>query len=142
MLLALYVTSDPAVWRCAAAAGLLFEMGWEKIATLMFLAWQAQWQGYAAELRANLSLPALVIPIVSQTVMQVSRMRFRLRWVLCVTDIITTTMKVKSDATALFHRVSLASVMYLERNCGATFIRLVTRSCVPTHAAGKPRHCR
>jgi hypothetical protein len=111
MLLALYVTSDPAVWRCAAAAGLLFEMGWEKIATLMFLVWQAQWQGYATELRANLSLPALVIPIVSQTVMQVSSMRFRLRWVLCVSGIITTTMKVKSDATALFHRVSLAPVM-------------------------------
>lgn len=46
-------------------------MGWEKIATLSFLSWQAQWQGYASELRANLSSPALVISIVTQATMQV-----------------------------------------------------------------------
>lgn len=48
--------------------GALFEVGWTKFPTLMHLAWQAQWQDYMLELRANLSRPALTVPIFTQQV--------------------------------------------------------------------------
>ena len=35
---------------------------------LMHLAWQAQWQDYMLELHANLSRPALTVPIFKQQV--------------------------------------------------------------------------
>ena len=50
--------------------GNFFELGWLKIPTLMFLGWQAQYQNYLIELRANLSLPnTLTIPLLNHTLM-------------------------------------------------------------------------
>lgn len=43
--------------------GKLIELGWSKWPTLMHLAWQGQWQHYLHHLNANLSIPALTVPI-------------------------------------------------------------------------------
>lgn len=43
--------------------GQLIELGWSKWPTLMHLAWQGQWQRYLHQLQANLSRPALEVPI-------------------------------------------------------------------------------
>ncbi|KAL3136583.1 hypothetical protein ABBQ38_005829 [Trebouxia sp. C0009 RCD-2024] len=43
--------------------GRLIEMGWMKWPSLMHLAWQGQWQNYLHNLHANLSKPALTVPI-------------------------------------------------------------------------------
>ncbi len=43
--------------------GKLIELGWSKWPTLMHLAWQGQWQHYLQHLRANLSRPALTVPV-------------------------------------------------------------------------------
>jgi hypothetical protein len=49
---------------------LLFELGWEKLPTLQFLSWQAQWTDFYRTVRANLSLPALTIPVFNNSLMQ------------------------------------------------------------------------
>ena len=46
----------------------LAELGWMKFPRLMHLGWAAQWLQYEAELRANLSRPALVVPIFEEEV--------------------------------------------------------------------------
>ncbi|KAK9821321.1 hypothetical protein WJX81_001912 [Elliptochloris bilobata] len=43
--------------------GRLAETGWQAFPTLMHLGWAAQWLEYEAELRANLSKPALTVPV-------------------------------------------------------------------------------
>ena len=43
--------------------GKLIELGWSKWPTLMHLAWQGQWQHYLQHLYANLSQPALTVPV-------------------------------------------------------------------------------
>ena len=43
--------------------GALIEVGWCKWPTLMHLAWQGQWQHYLHHLHANLSRPALTVPV-------------------------------------------------------------------------------
>lgn len=50
--------------------GQLFELGWLKLATARFLSWEGQWREYYAELRANLTRAALVVPVANFTVMQ------------------------------------------------------------------------
>lgn len=52
------------------SGGRLIELGWEKYATLMMLGWQAQWQGYTDRLQANLSAPAVVVPVWNDVQMQ------------------------------------------------------------------------
>ncbi len=47
----------------------LREMGWIKYAMLAHVAWQAQYQGYLAQLRFNLSIPALEVPVLNYTLM-------------------------------------------------------------------------
>ncbi len=46
----------------------LAEMGWLKFPKLMHIGWAAQWLQYETELRANLSRPALVVPIFREQV--------------------------------------------------------------------------
>ncbi|KAK9816886.1 hypothetical protein WJX72_006713 [[Myrmecia] bisecta] len=53
--------------------GQLVEVGWEKDPTLMHLAWAAQWLEYEAELSANLTRPALVVPVFEEAIMQGDR---------------------------------------------------------------------
>lgn len=48
--------------------GRLVQVGWEVFPTLKHLAWEAQWLAFAAELRANLSRPALVVPVFESQV--------------------------------------------------------------------------
>lgn len=43
--------------------GKLIELGWTKWPSLMHLAWQGQWQNYLHNLQANLSKPALTVPV-------------------------------------------------------------------------------
>lgn len=43
--------------------GRLIEVGLAKWPSLMHLAWQGQWQHYLHNLKANLSKPALTVPI-------------------------------------------------------------------------------
>lgn len=43
--------------------GKLIELGWSKWPSLMHLAWQGQWQHYLQHLHANLSRPALTVPV-------------------------------------------------------------------------------
>ena len=51
----------------------LAEVGWQKFPALMHLGWAAQWLLYEAELRANLSRPALVVPVFEEEVRAGSR---------------------------------------------------------------------
>lgn len=60
----------PGFFAAVDRRGLLAEVGWEKDPTLMHLAWAAQWLDYAAELRTNLSQPALVVPVFEDAIMQ------------------------------------------------------------------------
>lgn len=46
----------------------LAEVGWLKFPKLMHIGWAAQWLQYEAKLRANLSRPALVVPIFDEEV--------------------------------------------------------------------------
>jgi hypothetical protein len=46
----------------------LAEVGWLKFPKLMHIGWAAQWLHYEAELHANLSRPALVVPIFKEEV--------------------------------------------------------------------------
>lgn len=48
--------------------GKLIELGWSKWPTLMHLAWQGQWQDYLHNLQANLSKPALTVPVFANQV--------------------------------------------------------------------------
>ena len=48
--------------------GRLAQVGWEVFPTLKQLAWEAQWLAFSAELRANLSRPALVVPVFAPQV--------------------------------------------------------------------------
>lgn len=48
----------------------LFELGWAKIPTMMVLGWQGLWQEHMADLRYNLTRPALVVPVFNHTLMQ------------------------------------------------------------------------
>ncbi|BDA49567.1 hypothetical protein COCOBI_14-1860 [Coccomyxa sp. Obi] len=48
----------------------LAEVGWLKFPKLMHIGWAAQWLQYETELRANLSRPALVVPIFKEQIMQ------------------------------------------------------------------------
>lgn len=50
--------------------GLLQEIGWPKFASLQTLSWAGQWFDYYRQLRANLSAPALVVPVFTNTLMQ------------------------------------------------------------------------
>lgn len=43
--------------------GRLAELGWVKLPTLMHLAWGAQWLDYTRRLSADLSRPALTLPV-------------------------------------------------------------------------------
>lgn len=43
--------------------GRLAEVGWQKFPRLMHLAWGAQWLDYTHRLAANLSRPALELPV-------------------------------------------------------------------------------
>ena len=45
------------------AAGRMQEVGWEKYSTLEMLSWAAEYLDYKAELAANLSKPAFVVPV-------------------------------------------------------------------------------
>ena len=44
----------------------LAELGWIKFPKLMHLGWAAQWLQYEARLRANLTRPALKVPIFKE----------------------------------------------------------------------------
>ena len=46
----------------------LAELGWTTFPKLMHLGWAAQWLEYEGRLRANLSRPALEVPIFKETV--------------------------------------------------------------------------
>ena len=46
----------------------LAEVGWLKFPKLMHIGWAAQWLQYEAELRTNLSEPALVVPVFEEQV--------------------------------------------------------------------------
>ena len=46
----------------------LAEVGWLKFPKLMHIGWAAQWLQYEAELRTNLSQPALVVPVFKEQV--------------------------------------------------------------------------
>lgn len=51
--------------------GALAELGWLKFATLQFMSWAAQWSAiYAPALQANLTRPALVVPVFNDSLMQ------------------------------------------------------------------------
>jgi len=50
--------------------GLLQEIGWPKFASLQTLSWAGQWFDYYKQLRANLTAPALVLPVFTNTLMQ------------------------------------------------------------------------
>eukprot|EP00042_Codosiga_hollandica_P036604 m.281376 g.281376 ORF g.281376 m.281376 type:complete len:646 (+) comp54929_c0_seq2:1304-3241(+) len=66
-----FVTNNsPGIFAGIDSAGKLVELGWEKYCSLMFLVYEAQWLNYEAELFRNLSLPALVIPILDRVDMQ------------------------------------------------------------------------
>ena len=55
--------------------GNLMELGWTKWPSLMHLAWQGQWQNYLHNLQANLSKPALTVPVfVKQVKLRLSLM--------------------------------------------------------------------
>ena len=53
----------------------LAEVGWAKFPKLMTLGWAAQWLQYEAELRQNLSRPALVVPVFEDEVWLSSRLQ-------------------------------------------------------------------
>lgn len=53
--------------------GRLIELGWSKWPTLMHLAWQGQWEQYLHNLKANLSRPALTVPIFTNQVSVLSQ---------------------------------------------------------------------
>ena len=65
LLLAMQV---PGYYAGLDSEGRLIELGWSKWPSLMHLAWQGQWQVYLANLRANLSRPALTVPVFSHQV--------------------------------------------------------------------------
>ena len=46
----------------------LAEVGWLKFPKLMHMGWAGQWLLYEAELAANLSRPALVVPVFEDQV--------------------------------------------------------------------------
>lgn len=46
----------------------LAEVGWLRFPKLMHMGWAAQWLLYEADLRANLSRPALVVPVFEDQV--------------------------------------------------------------------------
>jgi len=46
----------------------LAELGWIKFPKLMHLGWAAQWLQYEARLKANLSRPAMEVPIFKEAV--------------------------------------------------------------------------
>lgn len=46
----------------------LAELGWIKFPKLMHLGWAAQWLQYEARLKANLSRPALEVPVFKEEV--------------------------------------------------------------------------
>lgn len=50
----------------------LAEVGWLKFPKLMHIGWAAQWLQYETELRMNLSLPALVVPIFEEKVRKIT----------------------------------------------------------------------
>jgi len=56
----------------------LAELGWIKFPKLMHLGWAAQWLKYEARLKANLSRPALEVPIFKEAVSPNSEGSFEL----------------------------------------------------------------
>ena len=53
----------PGYFAAVDAGGRLAQLGWQKFPTLLHLAWGAQWLDYSLRLAANLSRPALVLPV-------------------------------------------------------------------------------
>jgi hypothetical protein len=60
----------PAFFFAINSAGELGELGWVKIPTAMFFGWHAQHEIYADAVRANLTEPAVVVPVFQHTLMQ------------------------------------------------------------------------
>ena len=54
---------SPGAFAAIDASGHIQEIGWEKYSTLEMLSWAAQYLDYKAELAANLSKPAYLLPI-------------------------------------------------------------------------------
>ena len=50
--------------------GELYEPGWLKLPSARFLSWEAQYRQYFTQLRANLTRPALVVPVANHSIMQ------------------------------------------------------------------------
>ena len=57
------VVQVPGYYTGIDEQGKLIELGWSKWPSLMHLAWQGQWQNYLHNLQANLSKPALTVPV-------------------------------------------------------------------------------
>lgn len=61
-------TQVPGFFAAVDGGGRLAEVGWQKFPRLMHLAWGAQWLDYTARLAANLSRPALTLPVFQHQV--------------------------------------------------------------------------
>ena len=57
------VVQVPGYYAGIDEQGKLIELGWTKWPSLLHLAWQGQWQNYLHNLQANLSKPALTVPV-------------------------------------------------------------------------------
>ena len=64
----MFAVQVPGYYAGIDEEGRLIELGWSKWPTLMHLAWQGQWQEYLHNLKANLSRPALTVPIFTNQV--------------------------------------------------------------------------
>ena len=58
----------PGYFAAVDARLALAEVGWLKFPKLMHMGWAGQWLQYEAELAANLSRPALVVPVFEDQV--------------------------------------------------------------------------
>lgn len=76
------VVQVPGYYAGIDEGGRLIEVGWTKWPSLMHLAWQGQWQTYLHNLHANLSKPALTVPVfVNQVTLTSCCMAQHQQWI-------------------------------------------------------------